>query len=357
MADSSAAELTTGISHASLYKKSNKIDRTIERRHLLLAEQRHQRQSAVDDLRGLHTLVKSLRHQPNSSGRQRRKFVPPRPSYRNQLQLSEWLRCRPTDFTTNWYMVPCPRGTRCIVVATDGCTDVYSKHGVFQRKFQSKLPGGSCSNSQNRHHLTMLDCVYTSASDEYWILDVLAYGNQSVVNCEASFRFFWIANKVLDDELAVVEADRNECAFKTIAIVDCGDAAAVAECLGQWPMWSSLEQPPQLDGLLFYHKESSYVAGTTPLVGWLYSFMVKEILGFSVCEELKAMAPTGYSGALEYIEQFEADLQTKKNRTRRNRRTERMDAEEIQEDNVTTDIMDAERVLEMEGQSLDDVYY
>lgn len=35
---------------------------------------------------------------------------------------------------------------------------------------------------------------------------------------------------------------------------------------------------PGLDGLLFYHKKAQYCAGQTPLVGWLYPYMVPELI-------------------------------------------------------------------------------
>ena len=33
--------------------------------------------------------------------------------------LSEWLEDRPSDFESNWFMVVCPVGKRCLVVARD----------------------------------------------------------------------------------------------------------------------------------------------------------------------------------------------------------------------------------------------
>lgn len=39
---------------------------------------------------------------------------------------------------------------------------------------------------------------------------------------------------------------------------------------------------PQVDGLLFYHKQTHYTPGSTPLVGWLRPYMVPEILGLAV---------------------------------------------------------------------------
>ena len=35
----------------------------------------------------------------------------------------------------------------------------------------------------------------------------------------------------------------------------------------------------EVDGILFYHKETHYTHGPTPLIGWLKPFMMKEILG------------------------------------------------------------------------------
>jgi len=37
-----------------------------------------------------------------------------------------------------------------------------------------------------------------------------------------------------------------------------------------------------VDGLLFYHRQTHYTPGTTPLVGWLRPYMVTDILGIEV---------------------------------------------------------------------------
>lgn len=38
----------------------------------------------------------------------------------------------------------------------------------------------------------------------------------------------------------------------------------------------------QVDGLLFYHRQTHYTPGSTPLVGWLRPYMVTDILGIDV---------------------------------------------------------------------------
>lgn len=37
-----------------------------------------------------------------------------------------------------------------------------------------------------------------------------------------------------------------------------------------------------MDGLLFYHRQTHYTPGSTPLVGWLRPYMVLDILGLEV---------------------------------------------------------------------------
>jgi len=58
----------------------------------------------------------------------------------------------------------------------------------------------------------------------------------------------------------------------------------------------------QLDGLLFYHKRAHYTFGPSPLVVWLKAYMMPEILGISVPEELLALAPSTYAGFSAHAE-------------------------------------------------------
>lgn len=52
----------------------------------------------------------------------------------------------------------------------------------------------------------------------------------------------------------------------------------------------------QLDGLLFYHKKAHYTFGASPLVVWLKAYMVPEIIGVEIPQELAALAPSSYTG-------------------------------------------------------------
>lgn len=71
----------------------------------------------------------------------------------------------------------------------------------------------------------------------------------------------------------------------------------------------------QLDGLLFYHKRSHYTFGPSPLVVWLKAYMMPEILGISVPEELLALAPSTYTGFSAHAETVRQKKQDKERQT------------------------------------------
>jgi snurportin-1 len=63
--------------------------------------------------------------------------------------------------------------------------------------------------------------------------------------------------------------------------------------------------PNVMDGVLFYHREAHYNAGSCPLVVWLLPFMLPEVLGVSVSEVLSAQCPADYPGHLEFVQRFQ----------------------------------------------------
>lgn len=284
--------------------------------------------------------------------------------FKNHLQLSEWLCLRPDDLATSWTMVVCPQGRRCLVVATAGRTSVYAKGGGFVRSFRSALPG---DRSGTHADLSMLDCVQT-ADDGMWVLDVLAWGQHDFTDCDAAFRFHWLANQCAD---AIAGADDSAAAVNRLrpaSRAECSNDDEIAELLQRGPVHG-----PPVDGLLFYHLESSYVHGSTPLVGWLYPFMVAEVLGTdgtggecwrSVRPEWMAQRPANYVDAAAYIVEFEAAMKKRRRRgggrARQQRRAMDVDVQQADDEVDETeqmDELDAERCLEQTGVGIDDVYY
>lgn len=298
------------------YKQRSTQDREqrqSDRRIQLLSEQKRNRNLVVDAQRDLKPLKKSTA----SPAQKRRNEL-----YKNKLQLSEWWMEQPHDIE-NWYIRPCPKGVRCLVVATDGRTEMYSKHGRFINRFRSRLPG----DHRHRQSITMLDCVFVPTLSEYFVLDVLAYGNQDLTDCEASFRFYWIQSRVQEDNLDAVSA-QNQHTFRTIDNSECSDGIALNSLLASFPLWES--NVPELDGFLFYHKESAYVSGTTPLVLWLFAFMLPEVLNVPELNENYLLEkPDDYTNYLTFIDEF--------NRTIKQRRPYKQDGQ--------MEICDEERIV------------
>lgn len=336
---------------SDLYKSRNKQTsecRQSVRRQKLLDEQRAQRNKGLDDLRGIDNLVKDL---TSSNKKQQQQLHNSKP-YRNQLQLSEWLLEKPDDLQ-NWYLVPCPKGMRCLLIAHKGRTEVYSKNGYFMEAFRSRMPG----DFTNRQSTTILDCIFIKETLEYYVLDCLAYADQDMISCEAEFRFYWINSKIDDEQLSQIDKN-NEFSFRKCQKYNCGDDFAVEACLSKYPMWENSQ--PALDGLLFYHKESSYVHGKTPLVGWLYPFMVPDVMNFSfVNASYISEKPDDYTDYLTYIRKFDEEIALKRRqRGQRNgakgRSLSQMDVESIDDPNSVEAIISAEQCLELEEDSMNE---
>ncbi|KAJ0069767.1 hypothetical protein NL108_013292 [Boleophthalmus pectinirostris] len=167
--------------------------------------------------------------------------------YANQLMLSEWLVDVPSDLACDWLLVVCPVGKRSLIVASKGSTAAYTKSGYCVSRFPSLLPGGNRHNSAMGKDYTILDCIYSEVDRTYYILDVMCWRGHPVYDCPTEFRFYWLQSKVQETEGLSEIAKRNP-----------------------------------VDGLLFYHKQTHYTPGSTPLVGWLRPYMVADILGIEV---------------------------------------------------------------------------
>lgn len=310
-----------------------------ERRQTLLDEQKRDRAKCMD-------MGRTLRHESlpaipmDDTANNNRPFE-------RYIQLSEWFRDRP-DNLANWLLVPCPKGMRCIVVARNGHTELYHKSGKFLRRFHSGLPG----DAFNRMSCTILDCVYDKEQQKYHVLDTMCYADQELISCECIFRFVWIRSKLQENDMGQVTA-KNEFAFVPIEYIDCEDDAEMKRCLSTYPMW--LDNLPALDGLLFYHKDSSYVHGTTPLVGWLEPFLVPDVLGVDdewIHPKYLADKPIDYSDYLVYMDKFDKQLAAKPRK-----RSGRQLGWRTKPDESEGRLRNADMELELGGRTTDDVHY
>ncbi|XP_062859734.1 snurportin-1 [Trichomycterus rosablanca] len=194
--------------------------------------------------------------------------------YANQLMLSEWLVDVPANLSSDWLLVVCPVGKRSLVVASKGCTSSYTKSGYCVNRFPSLLPGGNRHNSAMGKDYTILDCIYSEVDRTYYILDVMCWRGHPVYDCSTEFRFYWLQSKVEEAEGLAEIAKRNPFRFVSLNSIIC-TTELIQKALAH-------DYSFNVDGLLFYHGETHYTPGSTPLVGWLRPYMVSDILGIEV---------------------------------------------------------------------------
>ena len=223
----------------------------------------------------------------------RKKYYSPKryKHYANQLMMSEWMLDVPQDLLEKWIIVPCPQGKRTLVVACKGVTKAYNKRGLRLGRFYSALPGGNPSG--HRSSCTIIDCVWLKQQKSYYVLDVLAWSNQSLVNCDTEFRFYWLKSQ-LQERKELQERDTRLNTFPILSLPNISCNTDISSAL------TDITDLHPLDGLLFYHRDGQYTKGRTPLVTWVKPFMLPEVLGIFVPSPLDEK-PDGYIDYRYYI--------------------------------------------------------
>uniref|UniRef100_A0A915DGH4 Snurportin-1 n=1 Tax=Ditylenchus dipsaci TaxID=166011 RepID=A0A915DGH4_9BILA len=213
----------------------------------------------------------------------------------NILMFSEWLVDIPdvSSLSTEWLMVPCPKGKRTLVVAMNGQTTAYNKAGGKGAKGVSNLPGG---NQNTPGTSTMLDCIFVKGSEgipsKYYVLDLLSWNDFSFTSSDFNCRRFFLKSR-LEEMPELSNAARFS--FQLLP-----------SCLCTKRSMSELMKTDfsyMLDGLLFYYSEVFYIPGQTPLVGWLKPWMLPEILGVEIPERYKE-EQEGFSNSHQFIEKY-----------------------------------------------------
>ncbi|KFO82040.1 Snurportin-1, partial [Cuculus canorus] len=160
------------------------------------------------------------------------------------------------------------------LVSTQGTTAAYTKSGYCVNRFPSLLPGGNRHNSVSEKVYSILDCIYNEVKQTYYILDVMCWRGHPVYDCQTDFRFFWLFSKIQEEEGLGEKSRINPFKFVGLQNFPC-TSESLCKVL-------AMDFPFEVDGLLFYHKQTHYTPGSTPLVGWLRPYMVPEILGLAV---------------------------------------------------------------------------
>ncbi|XP_017127056.1 snurportin-1 [Drosophila elegans] len=337
-------------SFQDLYKKGLDVgEQQKQRQKDLLNQQKLRRQQEQDDGRPLKKTdggKTQAKKRNRKRGGHHQKGIPWRP------QLSEWLRHKPEDLGEQWLLVPCPVGKRCLVVAAKGITKVYSKSGWMFMEFRSSLPG----DWQLQKSQTILDCVYVEDADTFYVLDAISFGQQNLQDCEASFRFYWLRARFEENDFARLD-EHNEKAFVLLDHYDFEDTSAVEQVLQKYPIFP--DNKPPLDGFLFYHKEASYVCRVTPLVCWLFPFMMQDVLGWPVSSSYTAPEDYQPGQALHYMDEFDRRLEEQRKQFKEQKRagkvreqqSNKMEAEEEQAESdefaSLKGVLDQQRRLEL----------
>lgn len=299
--------------HRKLLQGGIDLEASQEKRRIqLLKTHKLQRAEAQDSLRGIEDVVIEKFAENKTDSRNFKRTYKQKYGIPYHLQQAEWFKSRPRDLE-DWFIVPYPKGMRCLVIAFGGRTEVYSKKGHLITSFKSYLPGGGL-NVYSKNRLTILDCVQIEKNKRYQVLDAPVCGCQELLTCEASFRFYWTKSRIEEWE----ENGNFEVRFQVPNFYDMSKEVDVIYCFEKFPFWEDTE----LDAFMFYHKESSYTCGVTPLVGWLYPFMIKEVLGYHVNESYEALKPEGYLDAKSYMAIFDAELKGKRKAWRRRRKVD-----------------------------------
>ncbi|XP_076979814.1 snurportin-1 isoform X3 [Tamandua tetradactyla] len=264
----------------SQYKSKYSSLEQSERRRRLLELQKskrldyvnHARRLAEDDWTGMESEEEKDKEDDEEMDIDAGKKLPKR--YANQLMLSEWLIDVPSDLGQEWIVVVCPVGKRALIVASRGSTSAYTKSGYCVNRFSSLLPGGNRQNSTTAKDYTILDCIYSEVNQTYYVLDVMCWRGHPFYDCQTDFRFYWMLSKLPEEEGLGEKTKLNPFKFVGLKNFPC-TPESLCKVL-------SMDFPFEVDGLLFYHKQTHYSPGSTPLVGWLRPYMVSDVLGVAV---------------------------------------------------------------------------
>lgn len=179
-------------------------------------------------------------------------------------QVAEWMVEVPADLgPAHWLVLARPEGHKCLVISENGETIARKKNGRVLSRFQSALPGGRRGLGQKQHSLQcVLECVFHESDGTFYVVDLLYWKGQSMLDCEASFRFAWCHSKLQEyPELTstTTKAGTGHVQFRPLACFECSRQGLEQAYRSEFPF--------SKDGLLFYHKEGHYASGElTPLV-------------------------------------------------------------------------------------------
>ena len=194
--------------------------------------------------------------------------------YKNQLMQSEWMKALPADLAESWLFTICPAGKRCLVISRKGQTVAYARNGKCIKRFPSSLPGGARWQQPSAKEYCILDCVLDFKTSTFYVLDLMCWRGHEVFDSDTEFRAYWLASKFEEEPAPMHRAHGNPCVFLPMPLVPCTPEGIIAAVTKPYHT--------AIDGVLFYHKQTHYTPGPTPLVLWLKPEMLQDSLGIPI---------------------------------------------------------------------------
>ncbi|MBW0466516.1 hypothetical protein O181_006231, partial [Austropuccinia psidii MF-1] len=209
--------------------------------------------------------------------------------YRNRCMSAESLDLSdglPEEFEQNWIMVgPIPKGKRCLALSfgVQNRRKMDAPNTILLSRKSASLIGSFTTGLPSD---CILDCVYDSESQVLWVLDLLKWKDQAMIDCEANFRFWWRDSKISELGPQNMPTSANLLIMlipvlpgfsnATVATVTC-HMMAHPSATQMFPVLSGTSDGSSMlhtikfqhDGLLFYLQSATYESGETTLAGWV----------------------------------------------------------------------------------------
>jgi len=132
-------------------------------------------------------------------------------------------------------------------------------------EFASALPGGS--HPFKRKEYTILDCILDGFT--FYILDLICWAGYQIPNCDCEFRKHWLTKVTSEDVDINRSKEGNPYKFVVLSHYSC-EKEGLRMAIETGPL--------KREGIFFYHKESLYTFGTTPLMCTLIIHLAASVL-------------------------------------------------------------------------------
>eukprot|EP01132_Coremiostelium_polycephalum_P009937 gene9937-12185_t len=220
-------------------------------------------------------ISRSQKKKKKSLNRKEKKRIQEVKMFSNHLMMAESMVDVPRGLQEEWYAVPVPNGQRCLVISHSDNTIARAPDGNILKKFPSSLPFGSVEISRREQssggrlseRYCVLDCLFESQSGVFYVLDILCWKGYMLYDCDTEFRFFWRMAKLSETTVSTITS-YNPFPFKPVPYYNCNDLSTVSTLISSNSLDTQQKDdalPYQTEFLLFYHKESHYEFGSTPL--------------------------------------------------------------------------------------------